>query len=182
MHRKTITNKLQSAFGRCKRPVCPWTWRRVERLRLWIITQTGFIIKNHHGELTGTRTAGAYWLPTGGVDPSPRGVFHSFASLQLAYVPDAVYKRCTGTASTDCCLCSSVTGYDTPLRGLMPSSAFPHCHFFLHNLSAGWHLTSATWTWERREKEILAKRKWNRVDLQLNCNLQIELKTASNKA
>lgn len=40
----------------------------------------------------------------GEVDPSPRGVFHAFASCQLVYVHNAVhnavYHRCTGTAGT----------------------------------------------------------------------------------
>lgn len=34
------------------------------------------------------------------VEPSPRGVFHAFASRQLAYVHGAVSQRCTGTAQS----------------------------------------------------------------------------------
>lgn len=103
-----------------KRPVCPWTRRRVESLQLWIIIQTDFIIKNHHNEYTGIRTAGAYWLPTG----------ERICRPEMCFTVLCAASWCTCTKLSVCvCVCVHVGTICTPwvcsrLRCIQPTNQF----------------------------------------------------------
>lgn len=149
MRHKTTTNKLPRVFLRCKGSVCPWRRRRVERLQLWIIIQNGIIIKNHHDELTGTQPAGAHWFPTGGSGSvTPRCV------SRFRILPTGVCAQC--------CV-PTVYRYSQYRVFMLQCKRIPHTvqridvfvsfppQTFLHNLSAGWHLTSVPGIWSERD-------------------------------
>lgn len=109
-----------------KRPGCPWTRRRVESLQLWIIIQTDFIIKNHHNEYTGIRTAGAYWLPTGERICRPEMCFTVLRAASWCTCMCVCLH--VGTICTRECVCDA---YNQPINSVEASAAttFPRWHF-----------------------------------------------------
>lgn len=154
MRHKPTPNKPLRVFLRCKGSVCPWTRRRVERLQLWIIIQNGFIIKNHHDELTGTQPAGAHWFPTGGSGSiTPRCV------SRFRMLPTGVCaQRCVPTVyrySRYRVFMLQCKRIRHTVQRIDVFVSFPLLTF-LHNLSTGWHLTSVPGReeWKRSSQKV----------------------------